>query len=110
MSKKTILEDAQEIVDGKRNTDYGDPCESFWKIAKVATILVDKHCPCCQQGEITFTATDICRILKSVKLVRQAHRYKRDNLVDEAGYARIESILKGDEEDRSKPTTQATIN
>ena len=97
MSKKTILEDAQEIVDGKRNTDYGDPCESFEKIASVATMLIDKHCPKCQE-EIILTATDICRILKSVKLIRQAHRYKRDNLIDECGYARIESILKGDED------------
>jgi len=96
MKKRTILQDAQELVDGKRKTDYGDPRESFEKIATVATIIMDKHCPKCKK-EITLTVIDVCRILKAVKLIREAYRHKRDNLVDECGYARIESILKGDE-------------
>ena len=43
-----------------------------------------------------FTAADIPLILIAVKLAREMHRPKRDNLVDIAGYAETRSrILEG---------------
>ncbi len=84
---KTILEEARELTDGIRQQEYGSVQESFGNIATIATILC---------GHI-ITPIEIAIILKSVKLVRESHKHKKDNLTDECGYARLESILKGDE-------------
>ncbi len=43
-----------------------------------------------------ITATDVPLCMIAVKLARQVHRHKRDNLVDIAGYARTAGILSGE--------------
>jgi len=40
---------------------------------------------------------DVPLCMIAVKLARQAHRHKRDNLVDIAGYARTAAMIAGDE-------------
>ncbi len=85
--KQTILEEARELTDGERQQDYGDANESFGKIATVASILCNKE----------LTPIDITRIQKAIKLVRESYKHKKDNLIDECGYARLESILQKDE-------------
>ena len=43
------------------------------------------------------TPMDVPLCMIAVKLARQAHRHKRDNLVDIAGYARTAAMVAGDE-------------
>jgi len=43
------------------------------------------------------TATDIPLCMIAIKLARQSHRHKRDNLIDIAGYARTAAMVAGDE-------------
>ncbi len=78
-----ILHDAEEIVNGARKQDYGDPKESFGKIAVVASMMVGEK----------LHPIDIVRVLKAVKIVRQSYNPNRDNLVDLCGYTKIEAIL-----------------
>lgn len=75
----SILTEAERIVNGERNTDYGSAAASFEKVAGVASILTGKE----------LTAQDCVKVLMSVKLVRESFKHKRDNLVDLAGYAEI---------------------
>lgn len=44
-----------------------------------------------------ITAMDIPLCMVAIKLARQSHHHKRDNLVDIAGYARTAAMVAGEE-------------
>ena len=73
--RKSILEEAENIVNGTRKTDYGG-IESFSKCAEI-----------CKQLGINISAKDITIIMIALKLVRESYKHKRDNMVDVCGYA-----------------------
>ena len=89
----SILDTAKRLTGGERQEDYGHPSDDFERAAQMWTaILGDKL----HEGE-KVTAEDIPLCMIAVKLARQAHRHKRDNLVDIAGYARTAAMVAGDE-------------
>lgn len=83
---KSILSEAEEIVNGSRHSDYGDPVESFERIAKTASMIAGKD----------LFPEDCCAVMMAVKLVRESFNHKRDNLVDLCGYAELMNRLKGE--------------
>ena len=91
--RKGILEEANQLTAGDRNTDYGDPTDDFTRTARMWTaILADRLRP-----DTMITAMDVPLCMIAVKLARQVHRHKRDNLVDIAGYARTAAMVAGEE-------------
>jgi len=79
----TILEEAQSVVYGDREADYGTVTENFTTIAKLWSVLL--NC------EVTPEQVALCMV--QVKVARQMFKPKRDNLVDGAGYfATIEKM------------------
>jgi hypothetical protein len=90
---ESVLDEAKRITGGERRDDYGHPAEDFARTARMWTgILAGKL----REGaEITAMDVPLCMI--AVKLARQAHRHKRDNLVDIAGYARTAAAVAGEE-------------
>jgi len=88
-----ILDEANRLTTGSRHNDYGHPRDDFARTAQMWTgILAEKLRPDCE-----VTAMDVPLCMIAVKLARQAHRHKRDNLVDVAGYARTASMIAGEE-------------
>ena len=89
----SILADAKHVTSGKRQDDYGHPSADFARTARMWTgILAGKL----REGaDVVPMDVPLCMI--AVKLARQAHRHKRDNLVDIAGYARTAAMVAGDE-------------
>ena len=81
---KSILSDAEEIVDGSRQSDYGDARESFGRVATIASVMTGKE----------LAPEDCCAVLMAVKLVRESFAHRRDNLVDLCGYAELLNRLK----------------
>ena len=81
---KSILEEALEIVKGSRNVDYGDPVESFKRIAQVANLIGKRS---------DFEPVDCCNVLIATKLVCESKGHKRDNLTDLAGYSHIKNLI-----------------
>ena len=77
-SEQSILTEAESIVNGSRNSDYGGT-EGLERIANVASILTNK----------IITAKDLALIMVSLKLVRESFNHKRDNLVDACGYMEL---------------------
>ena len=75
---QSILTEAESIVNGSRNSDYGGT-EGLERIAQVASILTNKD----------LTAMDLALIMVSLKLVRESFQHKRDNLVDACGYMEL---------------------
>ena len=83
-NNKSILSEAEEIVNGSRNSDYGDARESFGRVATIASVMTGKE----------LAPEDCCAVLMAVKLVRESFAHKRDNLVDLCGYAELLNRLK----------------
>ncbi len=89
----SILDTAKSITGGTRQDDYGHPAGDFARTAQMWTaILGDKLI-----GNQRVVADDVPLCMIAVKLARQVHRHKRDNLVDIAGYARTAAMIAGDE-------------
>lgn len=80
---KTILEEAEEII-ASRTQGYGTPVESWEHIAELWSVLLGK----------TITAAEALSCMMALKLLREQHAHKRDNLVDLCGYAHIKQMLE----------------
>jgi len=90
---ESILAEAQRITSTDRQKDYGHPADDFARTALMWTgILAGKL----RDGAVV-TAMDVPLCVIAVKLARQSHHHKRDNLVDIAGYARTAGMVAGDE-------------
>jgi len=77
--KKTILQKAQSIVydrSQERTRQYGDIQQSMKKAAEIASSISNK----------SYSPDDIYIAIISIKLSRQAHAHKEDNLLDCVAY------------------------
>lgn len=74
----TILEQAKEIVDGRRQKDYGKPEDNFTRIGRVWGALL---------GLPDIPPRTVAMMMIAMKSVRDCHFAKADNLVDISGYA-----------------------
>ncbi len=87
--EKTVLEEANGLIFGARNADYGHPLDDFSRTGKMmAGVLRDwalsvtdpEHVP-----DVPPELVGLCMI--QVKVSREVNRHKRDNLVDIGGYS-----------------------
>jgi hypothetical protein len=78
----SILNDAQTILNGSRNVDYGDPVENFNRIATIANLMGAQ-----------VTTLDCVNVLIALKLSREAYTHKEDNLIDAAAYLEIKQRI-----------------
>ena len=83
--RSSILEYAKELLNGDRQKQYGDPVENYEKIATIYNTL---------NGIVSLDAEDIALIMVIVKLVREQHQHKADNLIDAAAYLEIYNRIK----------------
>ena len=75
----SILEEAQEILEGERESDYGDPVANFNRISRIASSILD----------YTISPQECVVVMMAVKLSREQYKHKRDNLVDLVAYTEI---------------------
>jgi hypothetical protein len=71
------------IADTERQDDYGHPAENFERIARMWTAILGTH--------ISPEQVGLCMI--AVKISREVHKHKPDNLTDIAGYARTLEMI-----------------
>lgn len=82
-----ILTEAEKMVYGDRQEDYGTVTENFNTIAKLWSAVL--------KTEVTAEQVGLCMI--QVKVARYMFKPKRDSLVDIAGYAAtLEKLEKGE--------------
>ena len=75
--KDNILKEADNLVNGDRNKAYGSPLKDFERTGKMWSAILGV--------EVTPEQVGLCMI--ALKISRQCNKFKRDNLVDIAGYA-----------------------
>jgi hypothetical protein len=78
-TKKTILEEAQEIIfqrKEEKERDYGPIHGSFVDTAGIASILTGKQ----------LTPQDCYKVMIALKMSRMGRSFKRDTYVDAVGY------------------------
>lgn len=78
--RESILTEAEAIVHGDRQRDYGHPRDNFKLIADLCRPIIDR-------GGVT--PATMCMCLIQIKLSRELNRPKRDNRTDIAGYAEL---------------------
>ena len=80
---RNILEEAQHIVEGDRQIEYGDKKECFTRIANMWAAYLG----------VEVSSFDVVHMMIMLKLARNVHKYKRDSMVDVAGYAYCADIM-----------------
>lgn len=84
---ETVTQEAERIVYGDREQTYGHPSKNFaatavmWEAYLQAKYEIggDYKIPCIEPD-------DVAMMMVLLKIARQAHQYKRDNIVDGIGY------------------------
>lgn len=80
---ETIIEEAQRLVYGNRQDDYGHPLDDFSRTAEFWTTALSKKLA----PGAKIEAEEIGLLMILLKVSRQINRPKRDNMTDTAGYA-----------------------
>jgi len=95
----SILTEAHGLVHGDRQATYGHPAVDFARTAALANVLL------AHRLDTDLAPEDVAMFLVCVKLSRECHEHKRDNLVDACGYLECrERVLRflGNGPERSK--------
>jgi hypothetical protein len=83
---ESILQEAERLVNGPRQADYGTPLDNWSRTAALWSAYLG----------VTVTAEQAAMCMVLVKVAREANRPNRDNLVDGAGYfGVVEKIQDG---------------
>lgn len=92
MSKKTILEDANDLIFvNTREKEYGKFSESMAKSARIASELTNKE----------ITTEDFFKCMIALKLARLAYNTKYDTILDGIGYlAGLEDYIKNNKDEQ----------
>ena len=100
MENKSILTEAESIVNGSRNEQYGDPVLAFKIYSEILMSVFG----------INLTPIEICKVQIAIKLGRQKFNHKRDNLVDTCGYTEILNRLEDAEKLKIVPDIKIGYN
>lgn len=87
MKKLNVLQEADKLVNGKRDVTYGLPHLNWGDTAEMMTAYL--HATGKLPRDKALDAQDGCMLMTCVKLSRQGNLRQRDNLVDIAGYANV---------------------
>ena len=79
MISQSILEEANKLIGGDRNDDYGDKLTNHQNIAALWSVFLRKN----------ITPHDAAMCMALVKVARLMHAHKKDSYLDLAAYAAI---------------------
>lgn len=81
-----ILARAQEIINGEKQDDYGDPSVCCGKIAAMWSAYLGRE----------ISRKDVACMMVLFKMARESQRHKPDNLLDAAGYIGLAGDMAGE--------------
>lgn len=83
----SILTEAAALVSGDRNADYGDAIEDFQCTVDMWNAYLIRRGVIEEAKTPKLEPHDLANMMVLLKMSREAHQHKRDNLVDACGYA-----------------------
>lgn len=84
-----ILKEADRLTSQDRNAQYGKPSDDFSRtVTAINAVLGGRIRERVIAGDFPLRAEDWPVMMVIAKLSRNAHKHKRDNIVDAAGYLR----------------------
>lgn len=83
-AQETVLQEADRLVSGDRQSAYGHPFDDFTRTGKLWASILDLP-------EVTPEQVALC--MAALKISRLCHCYKRDSAVDLAGYAKCLDLV-----------------
>lgn len=98
--QESILQEAHRLTHGPRRADYGHPLDDYSRTAALGSALL------AHKLKEPITAAEMALLMCCVKLSRQIHVPKRDNMTDLAGYAWVAQECL-DEAERRKVSVQS---
>jgi Domain of unknown function (DUF6378) len=94
---ESILEEAQRLIHGERNKNYGHPRENFSDISALFAAYL----------EIPITDIDVANLMILVKIARvKGTGYHRDSFTDIAGYAGCVERIYEEPAERVEPLAE----
>jgi hypothetical protein len=94
--EQTILEEANHLIFGPRNADYGSPLDDFTRTGTMWGAILDNHVP----GH-PVEPEKVGLMMVALKISRECNKHKRDSLVDIAGYAGTVDMVVTERERRA---------
>jgi hypothetical protein len=77
-STETVLQEADRLIHGDRNADYGHPADDFARTGRIWGAVL---------GLPDIPPETVGLMMCGLKMSRECHQHGRDNLTDLAGYA-----------------------
>ena len=74
----TVLQEADKLINGQRQSDYGHPIDNFTQTGRIWGAILNVP---------DIPAETVGLMMIGAKISRETNVHKRDNLVDAAGYA-----------------------
>ncbi len=91
MSRKPLLLEAHDIINGERKKTYGAAANGMQGVADQWNLFMRQKYG---HGAPELTAEDVCWMMADLKKYRQMFKSRRDNVLDAAGYiGLIEQVL-----------------
>ena len=90
----SILVEAHQLINNERNIAYDHPLDNFNRIKKGWEVIFG----------FEITEEQVGLAMTWVKIAREVHRHKRDNLVDGAGYLGTVDMVITERERRANKT------
>ena len=94
MNRDQCLEQAQQLINGDRKSDYGDAYLNHQRIAALWNTYLSGF------AIRELTPTDVAVMMMMLKIARVMHEHKDDSYVDICGYAALAAEMS--QNDRSR--------
>jgi hypothetical protein len=127
----TPMQEAEELIYGDREKTYGDPSKNLARIAEMWTAYLNKNLRVALERtlltyyfgpdervvtpermrevtraiDLNISVTDVCRMMQHLKQSRDENYPKRDNIVDDIGYAGLAHRCRTPAYERSIPSS-----
>lgn len=96
-SPLTLGEEIKHLFQDRAD-QYGKPEDHFEAIAKMWTTYLNKiPRDIDPRNQFHLQAKDVCMMMVILKVIREAHEHKRDNLLDIVGYSECANRAEGNE-------------
>ena len=83
-NKNSLLLQADKVVNGDRNEQYGDAKQAFNEYSEILKTTFN----------ISLSPEEICKVMMAIKLGRLKYKFKEDSLLDLMGYSEILNRLQ----------------